>query len=144
MPRHGPRGWRKRRARTPEVETKLEVYDAIEKRRTVRVFQQGVSEEQLRRLILAGTRAPSGSNVQPWEFIVIEDRAIIEQIAEHKYRQTLKMAIDQMVLDEPAAIEQICQQTLKKPLSLHRATIQKEAYRNCSGIAVFNKKGHGI
>ena len=122
----------------------MDVYEAIEKRRSVRVFKQGISEEQLRKIILAGTKAPSGSNVQPWEFIIIDDQKIIEQIAEHKYQQTLKMIIDQMVLDAPAIIEQIYQQTLKKPLSLRGAIRQKDAYRNCTVIAVCNKKGHGI
>jgi nitroreductase len=122
----------------------MDVYEAIEKRRSVRVFKQGVSEEQLRKIILAGTKAPSGSNVQPWEFIIIDDPKIIEQIAEHKYQQTLKMIIDQMILDDPTIIEQIYQQTLKKPLSLQGAVRQKNAYRNCTVIAVCNKKGHGI
>lgn len=121
----------------------MDIYEAIEKRRSVRVFEQGVSEEQLRKIILAGTKAPSGSNVQPWEFIIIDDPRIIDQIAEHKYQQTLKMTIDNMLLDDPRMIEQIYQQTLKKPLSLDRATRQKNAYRNCTVIAVCNKKGHG-
>jgi nitroreductase len=43
----------------------MDVYEAIEKRRTIRTFKQGVSEEQLRKLLLAGVNAPSGSNVQP-------------------------------------------------------------------------------
>jgi nitroreductase len=122
----------------------MDVYEAIEKRRSVRVFKQGVSEEQLRKIILAGTKAPSGSNVQPWELIIIDDPKIIEQIAEHKYQQTLKMIIDQMILDDPTIIEQIYQQTLQKPLSLQGAVRQKDAYRNCTVIAVCNKKGHGI
>jgi nitroreductase len=122
----------------------MDVYEAIEKRRTIRTFKQGVSEEQLRKLLLAGVNAPSGSNVQPWEFIIIDDPKIIEQIAEHKYQQSLKMVIDEMVLNAPRIIEQICQQTLKKPLSLDRAIRQKNAYRNCTVIAVCNKKGHGI
>jgi len=122
----------------------MEVYEAIEKRRSVRVFKQGASEEQLRRIILAGTKAPSGSNVQPWEFIIIDDLGIIEQIAEHKYQQSLKMIIDEMILDDPRIIEQIYQQTLEKPLSLKGAIRQKDAYRNCTVIAVCNKKWHGI
>jgi len=121
----------------------MDVYEAIEKRRSVRVFKQGVSEEQLRKITLAGTKAPSGSNVQPWEFIIIDDSTIIDQIAEHKYHQTLKMTIDEMLLDDPRIIEQIYHRTLKKPLSLDMAIRQKNAYRNCTVIAVCNKKGHG-
>lgn len=36
----------------------MDVYEAIEKRRTIRIFESGVSEEQLRKIILAGTKAP--------------------------------------------------------------------------------------
>jgi len=122
----------------------MDVYEAIEKRRSVRVFEQDVSEEQLRKLILAGTKAPSGSNVQPWEFIIVDDPRIIEQIAEHKYQQTLKMRIDRVILDDPRIIEQIYQQTLEKHLSRQGAVRQRAAYRNCAVVAVCNKKGHGI
>ena len=96
----------------------MDVYEAIEQRRSLRVFKQNVSEEQVRKLLMAGTKAPSGSNVQPWEFILIDDPQIIEQIAEHKYQQTLKMRIDSMILDDPRMIEQIHQQTLDTPLPL--------------------------
>ena len=122
----------------------MDVYKAIEKRRSVRIFKQDVSEEQLRKLILAGTKAPSGSNVQPWEFIIIDDPQVIKQIAEHKYQQTLKMIIDGMILDNPRVIEQIFQQNLERSLSLQGALIQREAYRNCAVVAVCNKKGHGV
>ena len=121
----------------------MDVYEAIEKRRTIRNFKQGISEDQLRKLLLAGVKAPSGSNVQPWEFIIIDDSKIIEQIAEHKYQQSLKMRVDQMVLDDPGIIEKICEQTLE-PLSLQRMMGQKNNYLNSTVVAVYNKKGHGI
>lgn len=83
----------------------MEVYEAIEKRRTMRAFKEGASEPQLRKLLLAGVKAPSGSNVQPWEFIIIDDPEIIRQIAEYKYQQSLKMALDNLFLNDPGAIE---------------------------------------
>ncbi len=125
------------------MEVKMDVYEAIEKRRTIRTFKRGISEEQLRKLLLAGVKAPSGSNVQPWEFIIIDDSKIIEQIAERKYQQSLKMRIDQMVLDDPGVIEQICEQTLK-PLSVKRTKEQKNNYLNSTVVAVCNRRGHGI
>ena len=64
----------------------MDVYGAIEKRRTVRIFKKGASEEQLRRIILAGAKAPSAGNRQPWEFIIIDDPKIIDQLAEIKYQ----------------------------------------------------------
>jgi nitroreductase len=121
----------------------MDVYEAIGKRRTIRAFKQGVSEEQLRKLLLAGVKAPSGSNVQPWEFIIIDDSKILEQIAEHKYQQSLKMRIDQIILNDPSTIEQIYEQTLKLPSS-QRMKEQKNNYLNSTVVAVCNKKGHGI
>jgi nitroreductase len=63
---------------------KMDVWEAIEKRRTIRQFKAKVPEAMLRRLIRAGALAPSASNSQPWEFIIIEDRNIIDAIAEQK------------------------------------------------------------
>ena len=121
----------------------MDVYEAIRRRRSVRVFTHGVSPNVLRRLLLAGTQAPSGSNVQPWEFILIEDAAVIAQLAEHKYQQTLKMTLDELVLEEPSVIERIYAQTLEPPPSLWRAERQREAYRNCTVVAVCHQTGHG-
>lgn len=64
----------------------MDGYQAIEKRRTVRGFTKGLSDEQLRKLILAGAGAPSAGNRQPWEFIIVDDDNLIEQITEQKYR----------------------------------------------------------
>ena len=122
----------------------MDVYEAIETRRTVRAFKQAVPEDQLRKLLLTGVKAPSGSNVQPWEFIIIDDPKIIEQIAEHKYHQSLKMGIDEMVLNNPKMIEKIYSQTLEKALLPDMAARQKNSYQNCAVIAVCHKKGHGI
>jgi nitroreductase len=47
----------------------MDVHEAIEKRRTIRTFKKEAAEEQLRRIILVGSKAPSGGNRQPWEFI---------------------------------------------------------------------------
>jgi len=70
----------------------MELYEAIEKRRTIRVMKGKASEEQLKRILLAGTKAPSGGNSQPWEFIVIDDPEITEQLAEFKYQLSLGLS----------------------------------------------------
>jgi hypothetical protein len=53
------------------------------------------------------------------------------------------MRLDQMVLDNPAIIEQICQQTLE-PIPTERIMRQRDSYQNSTVVAVCNKKGHGI
>lgn len=44
-------------------------------RRSIRKFSNGktISEEQIEQIIKAGMHAPSSRNMQPWEFIVIND-----------------------------------------------------------------------
>ena len=34
----------------------MDIYEAIEKRRTVRIFKKGAAEEQLRKIVVGGTR----------------------------------------------------------------------------------------
>jgi nitroreductase len=62
----------------------MDVWEAIENRRTIRQFTGKVPEPMLRRLIWAGSRAPSASNSQPWEFIIVDDQKVIDGIAEQK------------------------------------------------------------
>ena len=67
----------------------MDIYEAIEKRRTIRAFTGGTSEETVRKIIKAGTLAMSAGNSQPWEFIIVDDPEMIEQIADRKYRLNL-------------------------------------------------------
>jgi nitroreductase len=55
----------------------MSVYKKIISRRTIRQFQaRPISKEILENLVNAGRLAPSGANLQPLEFIVIDDAAI--------------------------------------------------------------------
>ena len=69
----------------------MDLYEAIEKRRTIRIYQEPATEEQLRKILLSGTKAPSAINSQPWEFIIVEDQSIIAQLADIKHKVTLSM-----------------------------------------------------
>lgn len=104
----------------------MDLYEAIEKRRTIRVFKSPATEERLKRIILAGTKAPSAINSQPWEFVVVEDQSIIDRIADLKYKLTLKMA-------PPGGADQ---DSLKQ-----RAVAQRDSFRNASIVAVFHRQG---
>ena len=42
----------------------MDIYEAIEKRRTIRIFKKEATGEKLRKIILAGSKAPSGGNRQ--------------------------------------------------------------------------------
>lgn len=50
----------------------MDVSDAIEARRSVRAFTPDpVGDDQLRELVEAAARAPSGGNLQPWRIFVV-------------------------------------------------------------------------
>ncbi len=105
----------------------MDLHEAVEKRRTIRIFKKKASEEQLKKIILAGTQAPSAGNSQPWEFIIIDDQKIIDQIAEQKYQLSLTM---------PARAGE-------GPDEVHkRALGQKKSFENASAVAVCYQNGH--
>ncbi|MCS6774249.1 MAG: nitroreductase family protein, partial [Thermoflexales bacterium] len=62
----------------------MDLLEAIRKRKTTNTpFRPDpVRDEHKRLLIEAASRAPSHFNSQPWRFIIIEDRARIEEIAD--------------------------------------------------------------
>jgi nitroreductase len=59
-----------------------EVLDFICRRRSVRRFEKrAVSEETLTLLLKAAMAAPSGNNAQPWEFAVVRDPKIKQELS---------------------------------------------------------------
>lgn len=63
----------------------MNLYEAIEQRRTIRKFKRPVTEELLMKIITAGTKSPSTKNRQNWEFVIVDEAGLIERIAEIKY-----------------------------------------------------------
>jgi nitroreductase len=60
----------------------METWDAIRARRNVRTYRSDpVPEEQLTRIVEAGWRAPSASNRQHWDFVIVTDRAQLSELA---------------------------------------------------------------
>lgn len=60
---------------------KLEIYELIINRRTIRRFQQQpISPELLTSLVNAGRLAPSGANLQPLEFIIVNKTGLVDQV----------------------------------------------------------------
>ncbi len=68
--------------------------DAINKRRSIRKFQDTyVKDELIDQLIEAAKYAPSAWNEQPWEFLVINDKKIMVEIIKiHQYSTMLMSA----------------------------------------------------
>ena len=60
----------------------METLDAITKRASVRDYiNQPVPRKMLEMLVDAGRRAPTARAVEPWEFVVITDRVMLDTLA---------------------------------------------------------------
>ncbi len=66
----------------------------LHQRRSIRKYtNQPVNGEQLEQLLRAAMAAPSASNKQPWQFVVVQERAMLNQLSEvHPYTKMLKEA----------------------------------------------------
>jgi nitroreductase len=59
----------------------MDTLEAIRKRRSVREYTgDPISKEDLETIVDAGRLAASGHNKQPWDFIVVTDRKMIEKL----------------------------------------------------------------
>ncbi len=66
----------------------MDVSEAIEKRRSIRKFKQDpIPEEKIRLLLESARLAPSGTNTQPWRFIVIKDNDTKKKLQEAAHNQ---------------------------------------------------------
>ncbi len=72
----------------------MDVLQAIMTRRSIRKFTgEVITEEQLDTLLRAGFQAPSAHNIQPWHFVVVRNKELLEKISDfHKYAKMLPSA----------------------------------------------------
>jgi nitroreductase len=72
----------------------MEAMEAILSRRSIRRYtSKPVPEELMKELLEAAMSAPSASNEQPWQFVIIDDRRILDEIPRlHPYAHMLKEA----------------------------------------------------
>jgi nitroreductase len=60
----------------------MQTWDAIRARRNVRAYtDRAIADEDLDRILEAGRRAPSASNTQPWDFVVVSDRSDLQELS---------------------------------------------------------------
>ncbi|MCL2432224.1 nitroreductase family protein [Candidatus Bathycorpusculum sp.] len=71
------------------------IIEAIKDRKSIRNYvpEANVSEEQIKELLEAAMLAPSACNSRPWTFIVVQNRAKLDEIPKiHPYTQMLTTA----------------------------------------------------
>jgi nitroreductase len=92
------------------------ILDVIFRRRSIRVYQnKEVSQETLRLLLQAGMAAPSAKNGQPWEFIAITEKDLMD-----KFRGKLKYGN----YNAPAAIAVLANLKIARNESSNRYWVQ--------------------
>jgi nitroreductase len=58
------------------------VWTAVRRKRAIRRFaERPLDPEHLRRIVDAGRRAGSSKNTQPWDFVVVEQRETLRELA---------------------------------------------------------------
>jgi nitroreductase len=90
----------------------METWDAITSRRNVRQFEgRPLQEPELTRILEAGRRAPSSQNWQPWDFIVVTERAQLTELSKvwrggaHVAQSAATIAIVLPQSDDPVVSE---------------------------------------
>ncbi len=84
----------------------MEIFEAIKGRRSIRAFrEQNVEEETIKRLIEAGTWAPSAGNIQPWEFIIVRESETKKKLS--------KASLNQRFLEEAPVLIIVCANEIK-------------------------------
>ena len=73
--------------------TKPAFADVIRRRRSVRKFEPGkrVGRDALERIVDCGRWAPSGANVQCWDFIVVDEPAVLSAVTKVFLRQAQRL-----------------------------------------------------
>jgi nitroreductase len=102
----------------------MDIYGAIEKRRTIRKYRGPATQEQLSRILTAATKSPSSGNRQNWEFIVVDDPKIIEKVSQVKYILNRGKPLDEQVPEEQEKA----------------ARRQKDSFENASLVVVYHNR----
>lgn len=85
----------------------IDIFEAIQKRRSIRTYQdEPVEEDKLHQLLEAARLAPSAKNRQNWKFIVVRDKHIREQLAHACNEQ-------KFIAEAPVVIAGVADPTLK-------------------------------
>ena len=88
--------------------------DLLLHRRSVRQYTDGrVPREQLERIVRAGLLSPTGRNKRDWEFVVVEDREMLERLSRARSGGAAKMlsgaAAAIVVFGDPLATDVWCE-----------------------------------
>ena len=79
----------------------MDVFEAIRKRRSVRSYTgDPIPVEHLEQIVDAGRWAASGNNRQPWTFVVVTDKAMLERFCAVSKAVEQAAAVIAVVMDD--------------------------------------------
>jgi nitroreductase len=71
----------------------MDAFETILSRRSIRKYKkQAISDELVQKLLHAAFSAPSAGNQQPWHFVILDDRKMLNVI--HTFHPSAKMLTD--------------------------------------------------
>jgi nitroreductase len=77
-----------------------DIIEIIKTRRSVRNYKEDpLSDEDIKFLIDCARYAPSGSNMQPWSFLVIQNKEVIQKLSENGKKAMIPLA--EKIADNP-------------------------------------------
>lgn len=61
----------------------MEAIETLRTRRSIRKYKpEGIPKADLETILDCGRMAPTGSNIQPWTFVVVDDKAVLKELAD--------------------------------------------------------------
>ncbi len=77
-----------------------DIIENIKTRRSIRNYKEDqVSDEDIRYLIDCAIYAPSGTNMQPWSFLVIQNKEVMQRLSESGKKAMIPLA--EKIADDP-------------------------------------------
>ena len=114
--------------------------DVLKERRSIRKYKKDMVEvEKIKKILAAGQMAPSSKNKKPWEFLVIEDKEVLRELAHVKPKGGL------FIEESPTAIAIIGREDISdtwiEDCSIAATFIQLEAHNQGLGTCWVQIRG---
>ena len=75
----------------------MELYEAMELRRSIRDFsEEAIPEETLKRIVASAYKAPANDHFRDWHYIVITDKALIKEAIGGVPKDLTEKTVDEM------------------------------------------------
>lgn len=121
----------------------MDLYEAIEKRKTIRRFdKRPIPDEIVKRVLNAGLKAPAGIHVRDWHFILLKDTSVrqemvrvdeVEDVSADVYKKRTKLTES-----SPITLEMYIEaNTVQKSMSLFAPEVLVVCYEENKAIKDF-------